>query len=192
MADDTIGTKAEEVIARDFGIKPFMKGTYTVKNGVSNMKAGMIVTTFGESNRDVDIYADGDDWATGVVLGQRSRLYASDGAISGGDVDDSLIAETEVTVLHFGYNVAHIYMFLSEMVTAKGDGAIKKGNEVYLMNITATALDATAYVGGNAMSILEGALDMFTGLTKPYKKIGVLQEDVTIHVTETRVAKVLI
>lgn len=192
MADDTISVRGKEVIARDLGIQSYMKGIHTVKAALATMKPGMIVTNFGETGRDIDIYATGDDWATGIVLGTRDRKFAADGAISGGDVDAVFAAADEVVVLYFGYNVAWVYMFLSEMVTAKGDGAIRKGNNVYLHNITATALDTTAYIDGNAMSVLEGALDMITGLTQQYKQIGILQEDITIHVTETRVGKVLI
>ena len=180
-----MSTKTKSIIARDLGIHPFDKKIYTVKAGVTTMVPGMIVTTYGETGSDIDIHADGDEWITGIVLKRKTRKISADGAVED-DIDTAFAAGDEVWVLHVPGGRAHVWMWITGLTT--GDGTVRAGAPVYMVDINSPAITATNLTVGAAMCLVAGlahyalteAAPNTTTRTVPFQQIGRCLEDTVV------------
>lgn len=182
MADALMSTRTQEILARDLGLFPSDYGVYTVKSGLTTLKPGMIVTTFGETGSDIDIYADGDEYATGVVQKRSTRRISAGGDISD-DVDDTFAAGDEVIVIHWTGGRAHAYVWLTGLdatTNDEGTGLARRGAPVYLPTDDPTALSLTNATVGALMAFGAALAVTIIGVTRPLWQVGVLLEDATI------------
>ena len=180
-----MSTACLEIIARDLGLHPFDFKYYTVKAGVTDMVPGMIVTTYGETGSDIDIHQDGDEWITGIVIKRKTRKISADGAVSD-TIDTAFAAGDEVEVLHRTGGRAHVYMWITGLTT--GDGTVRAGAEVFMVDINSPALASTNITVGSGMCLIAG-LDPYalteaapntTTRTIPFVTIGLALEDTVV------------
>lgn len=178
MADEAISDRAQEIIARDLGLNSFDFGYFKVTSGVSDMKAGMIVTTFGEAGDEIDIFADGDEYAIGIVTKRKNRKISADGAIED-TIDSEFAAGDEVEVLYFTGGRAHVYMWLTGFDTAAARGTLRRGAAVKLQDFTSGTIASGNITLGSAMAFVLGTLDLNAAI-HALVTIGVLLEDAII------------
>lgn len=196
MADEVMSDFTQEILARDLGIHDFDKKDYTVKSGVSTMKPGMFVTTFGETGTDIDILTKEDEYCTGIVLYRKTRKISADGAVED-DIDTAFAAADEVKVLHLTGGRAHVWCWLTGAETAAAVGLLRRGAEVFIIQEDGSVLDIDNATVGSALCYIKGTLSMITiTANQALVRIGTLVEDVTIadstSAAEGRIAKVAI
>ena len=178
MADEEIGDRANEVIARDLGLTSFDFGYFIVKAGMTTMKPGMIITTFGEAAGEIDVFVDGDEYATGIVTKTKNRRISVDGTIDDG-INTTFAAGDEVEVLYWTGGRAHVYMRLTGFDTAAARGTLHRGAAVYLQDFTSAAIASGNITLGSAMALVLGTLDLNAAI-HALVTIGMLLEDATI------------
>ena len=188
MADEVMSDNCTEIIALDLGIHPTQIKTFTVKTGVTTMKPGMIVTTFGETGESIDIFADGDEYAIGIVLRRLTRKISADGAVED-TIDTAFAAGDRVEVLLFG-SPAVVRMWLTGLDTAAARGTLRQGCPVYLLDLTAAAVASSNPTVGSAFALVLGSLDLNAAI-HPLIQIGWLMEDATIADSTAAVAGVI-
>ena len=185
-----MSTVTQEILARNLGLHLFDRKIYTVKTGVTTMVPGQIVTTFGETGSDIDIFTDGDEYATGVVLKRTTRKISADGSVEDG-IDTAFAAGDEVEVLHFGTGGrGHVYMWLTGNPVSASRGTLRAGAEVFLMDSTNAAYTSTNPTLGAGLALVKSTTDINASI-HPLVKIGTLMEDAVIADSTSAVAGVL-
>lgn len=192
-----MSTYTDEIQARDLGITRFDYGTHTVKTGVTTMKPGMLVTTFGETGADIDILATDDKYCTGIVLRRKTRAFSADGSVQD-TVDTAFAAEVEVVVQYLTGGRGHMWMWLSGLdatTTDEGTGLARRGSPVFIPSTSGNLAATNSTVGSGITFGANFAEDLET-MTYPLIQIGTLLQDVTIvdsaSAVQGKIAKVSI
>lgn len=191
MAANTplMSTKTHEIIARDLGLMPSDYGIYIVKSGLVTLVPGMIVTTFGESGSDIDIFTDGDEYATGIVIKRTTRRISAGGDIDD-DIDTAFAAGDEIEVLHWTGGRAIVYMWLTGSPVSAARGTMRRGAAVWLMDSTNALFTSTNPTIGAAFAAVLGSIDMNASI-HALVQIGILLMDATILDSTSSVAGIL-